>query len=234
LAEEANANQAVSGSKSRTMASGRIILADDHPLFRGALSAAVSQAAPGRVQIETNTLQETLKALDIGPVELICLDLHMSDSSGFIGLAELRRAHPSAPVVIISASQAPGVAARALEFGASGFIPKTATMPELTKALSAVLDGEIWAPDESQDPQAQEAAEAAAKIAQLTPAQMRVLHGLAAGRLNKQIAYDMGISEATVKAHVTAIFRKLDVINRTQAVLVAQALVVDPPADGAG
>ena len=120
---------------------------------------------------------------------------------------------------------------RALEFGASGFIPKTASMNQLVEALTAVLNGDVWAPDESGDPQAQEAAEAAARIAQLTPAQMRVLHGLAAGRLNKQIAFDMGISEATVKAHVTAIFRKLDVINRTQAVLVAQALNVEPPAE---
>jgi len=210
---------------------GRIILADDHPLFRGALSAAVHKAAPGRTLVETSTLADTLNALKSAPAELVCLDLHMDDSSGFIGLAELRRAHPSAPVVVISASQAPGVAARALEFGASGFIPKTASMNELVDALTAVLEGDVWAPDESADPQAQEAAEAAAKIAQLTPAQMRVLHGLAAGQLNKQIAYDMGISEATVKAHVTAIFRKLDVINRTQAVLVAQALNVEPPAD---
>ena len=210
---------------------GRVILADDHPLFRGALSAAVNKAAPGRTIVETSTLAETVSELDAAPAELICLDLHMADSSGFIGLAELRKAHPSAPVVVISASQSPGVASRALEFGASGFIPKTASMAQLCDALTAVMDGEVWAPDESQDPAAQEAAEAAAKIAQLTPAQMRVLHGLAAGRLNKQIAYDMGISEATVKAHVTAIFRKLDVINRTQAVLVAQALHIDPPAE---
>lgn len=210
---------------------GRIILADDHPLFRGALSAALGSAAPGRTLIETSSLSETLAALGDSAAELVCLDLHMSDSSGFIGLAELRKAHPHTPVVVISASQAPGVGARAVEFGASGFIPKTAHMNELVEALSAVLEGEIWAPDESADPQAQEAAEAAARLAQLTPAQMRVLQGLAAGRLNKQIAFDMGISEATVKAHVTAIFRKLDVINRTQAVLVAQALHVEPPAD---
>lgn len=233
MTEESDANQDANGTKSESVVTQKIILADDHPLFRGALSAAVNQAAPGRTLLETNTLEETLKALEAGPVELICLDLHMSDSSGFIGLAELRRAHPSAPVVVISASQAPGVAARALEFGASGFIPKTAAMSELTEALKAVLEGDVWAPDESSDPQAREAAEAAAKIAQLTPAQMRVLQGLAAGLLNKQIAYDMGISEATVKAHVTAIFRKLDVINRTQAVLVAQALIVEPPADAA-
>ncbi|MEQ8433137.1 MAG: response regulator transcription factor [Oceanicaulis sp.] len=214
------------------MSETRIILADDHPLFRAALAAAVARSAPGRAIVETSSLAETQAALANGPAELVCLDLHMADSSGFIGLAELRKAHPGVPVVVISASQAPGVAARALEFGASGFIPKTSGMNTLCEALSAVLDGDVWAPDESADPQAEEAAEAAARLAQLTPAQMRVLHGLSTGRLNKQIAYDMGIGEATVKAHVTAIFRKLDVINRTQAVLVAQALHVEPPAEG--
>jgi len=209
----------------------RIILADDHPLFRAALGAAVARSAPGRTVVETSSLGETRAALSLGPVELLCLVLHMPDSSGFIGLAEIRKDHPAVPVVVISASQAPGVAARALEFGASGFIPKTAGMEILCEALSAVLAGEVWAPDETGDPAAEEAAGAAAKLALLTPAQMRVLHGLATGRLNKQIAYDMGISEATVKAHVTAIFRKLDVINRTQAVLVAQALAVEPQAE---
>lgn len=190
------------------------------------------RSAPGRTVVETSSLEQTRAALTKGPAELVCLDLHMADSSGFIGLAEIRKDHPSTPVVVISASQAPGVAARALEFGASGFIPKTAGMETLCEALCAVLDGEVWSPDEDDGPEAEEAAAAAARLARLTPAQMRVLHGLATGRLNKQIAFEMGISEATVKAHVTAIFRKLDVINRTQAVLVAQALNVEPPAEG--
>ncbi|MGJ3232106.1 MAG: response regulator [Oceanicaulis sp.] len=214
------------------MSETRIILADDHPLFRAALAAAVAKAAPGRAVTETSSLEETRAALAAGGAELVCLDLHMADSSGFIGLAEIRKDHPATPVVVISASQAPGVAARALEFGASGFIPKTAGMEVLCEALAAVLDGEVWVPAEAGSLEAEEAAEAAAKLARLTPAQMRVLQGLASGRLNKQIAYDMSITEATVKAHVTAIFRKLDVINRTQAVLVAQALNVEPPSEG--
>ena len=209
----------------------RIVLADDHPLFRAALAAAVKRVAPDRPITETSSLAETEAALTQGSAELICLDLHMADSSGFIGLAELRKTHPGIPVVVISASQSPGVAARAVEFGASGFIPKTAGLDTLCEALAAVLDGEIWLPEDINDGD-DDAVEAAAKLAQLTPAQMRVLSGLAEGRLNKQIAYDMGISEATVKAHVTAIFKKLDVINRTQAVLVAQALQVEPPAQG--
>ncbi|MFP4517834.1 MAG: response regulator transcription factor [Oceanicaulis sp.] len=214
------------------MSETRIILADDHPLFRAALGAAVAKSAPGRAVVETSSLEETKAALSDGAAELVCLDLHMADSSGFIGLAEIRKDHPAIPVVVISASQAPGVAARALEFGASGFIPKTSGMDTLCEALGAVLHGDVWAPPEVDTPEARAAADAAARLSRLTPAQMRVLHGLAAGRLNKQIAYDMSITEATVKAHVTAIFRKLDVINRTQAVLVAQALSVEPPADG--
>ncbi|MFW5661772.1 MAG: response regulator transcription factor [Oceanicaulis sp.] len=214
-----------------TAGASRIVLADDHPLFRAALGAAVAKVAPGRVVVETGSLAGARAALEEAGAELVCLDLHMDDSSGFVGLAELRRAYPLVPVVVISASQAPGVASRALEFGAAGFIPKTAGMDTLCEALGAVLAGEEWAPDESGDPAAAEAADQAARLSDLTPAQMRVRQGLAAGRLNKQIAWDMQITEATVKAHVTAIFRKLDVINRTQAVLVAQALNVEPPAN---
>lgn len=211
-------------------AQGRIILADDHPLFRAALSAAVQRVSPQHTIVETSSLEETDAALKAGAADLVGLDLHMEDSAGFIGLAELRKTYPSVPIVVISASQTPGVAARAIEFGAAGFIPKTADMDTLCEALEAVLEGDVWVPDGADDAD-EDVLEAAAKIALLTPAQMRVLSGLAEGRLNKQIAYDMSISEATVKAHVTAIFRKLGVINRTQAVLVAQALVVEPPTE---
>ncbi len=210
----------------------RVVVADDHPLFRAALAAALKRVAPAAEIVEADSLAAAKAALENRDAGLICLDLHMGDSAGFVGLAELRRARPAVPVVVVSASQAPGVASRALEFGASGFIPKTAGMEELCEALSAVIDGDVWAPEESGD-EVDEAAEAAARLAQLTPAQMRVLQGLAAGRLNKQIAYEMDISEATVKAHVTAVFRKLEVINRTQATLVAQALNVEPPAEKA-
>lgn len=209
---------------------GRIILADDHPLFRAALTAAVQRVSPLHKVVETSSLEETEAALQGGSADLVGLDLHMEDSAGFIGLAELRKTFPSVPIVVISASQTPGVAARAVEFGAAGFIPKTSDMDTLCEALQAVLEGDVWVPEGADDAD-EDVLEAAAKIALLTPAQMRVLSGLAEGRLNKQIAYDMSISEATVKAHVTAIFRKLGVINRTQAVLVAQALVVEPPVE---
>ncbi|MBR9825258.1 MAG: response regulator transcription factor [Alphaproteobacteria bacterium] len=205
----------------------RILLADDHPLFRAALLAAV-QRLPGDIDTaEVDSLGATQTALREAPASLVCLDLHMSDSSGFLGLTELRREFPATPVVVVSASDAPGVAQRAVEFGASGFIPKTADLDTICEALAAVRDGEIWLPedlDEGDD----DSVDHAALLATLTPAQLRVLEGLASGRLNKQIAYEMDISIATVKAHVTAIFRKLGVINRTQAVLIAQSLFVEP------
>jgi len=224
--------ESYSNAMSRPDALERVIVADDHPLFRAALSAALKRVAPVAQIVEAESLAGAKEALNGGEPGLICLDLHMSDSAGFVGLAELRRARPAVPVVVVSASRAPGVAARALEFGASGFIPKTAGMDELCEALTAVISGDVWAPEETGE-EVDEAAEAAARLAQLTPAQLRVLQGLSAGRLNKQIAYDMDISEATVKAHVTAVFRKLGVINRTQATLVAQALNVEPPAEQA-
>ena len=208
--------------------SERILLADDHPLFRAALREALRRVAPEAEPVEAGSLAEARTALQAGPVSLLCLDLHMSDSAGFVGLTELRQDYPGTPVVVISASEAPGIAARALEFGASGFIPKTAGLDTLVEALGAVRAGDIWAPEESGEA-SDEAAERAARLASLTPAQMRVLQGVAAGRLNKQIAYEMDITEATVKAHITAVFRKLGVINRTQATLVAQALEVEPP-----
>ena len=209
------------------MTQDRILLADDHPLVRAALLEAVRRL-PGEIEtIEVESLSDAQRELRSGPVGLVCLDLHMSDSTGFIGLTELRREFPAIPVVIVSASKAPGIAHRAVEFGASGFIPKTADLETICNALQAVRDGEIWMPDSFEDEE-DESVDHAALLATLTPAQLRVLEGLAEGRLNKQIAYEMDISIATVKAHVTAIFRKLGVINRTQAVLIAKSLFVEP------
>lgn len=205
-----------------------VILADDHPLFRTALSEAVRRVMPAAKIVEVASLGEAKSVLESQPANLLCLDLHMADSSGFAGLIEVRQAYPGLPVAVISASEAGGVAARALEFGAAGFIPKTSSLETLCEALAAIYEGDIWAQEANEDI-GDEAAEQAEKLASLTPAQMRVLQGVASGQLNKQIAYEMDITEATVKAHITAVFRKLGVINRTQASLVAKALEVEPP-----
>ena len=136
------------------------------------------------------------------------------------------------PVVIISANEDPVVIKRALEHGAAGFIPKSSSIDTITQAIASILMGEIWAPSAAQsDLPGKNASELALaeRMAQLTPQQFKVLMMMSQGLLNKQIAYDLGVSEATIKAHVTAIMNKLGVSNRTQAVLAANRLAVNNP-----
>ncbi|HYE43578.1 MAG TPA: response regulator transcription factor [Caulobacteraceae bacterium] len=198
----------------------RIVVADDHPLFRSALRSALERAAPGSEIAECSTLAEAQAALAAAPADLLLLDLKMSDCQGFAGLAAVRSDHPALPVAIVSATEDAATVRQALAFGAAAFIPKSAALPEMVTALRAVLDGESWAPPEGSD----EPSEHERRVASLTPSQLRILAGLQNGRLNKQIAHDLGVSEATIKAHLTGVFRKLGVQNRTQAVLAAQAL----------
>lgn len=202
----------------------RIIVADDHPLFRAALGSALARAAPGAVVEETPSLAGAREALARGPVDLLLLDLRLSDSEGFGGLTGVRGDYPAVPVVVVSASEDAATVARALAFGAAGFIPKSATLDEMVEALMAIRAGEVWAPTEAEatEPGAMEA-----RIASLTPSQLKILIGLQEGRLNKQIAFDLGVTEATIKAHLTGVFRKLGVQNRTQAVIAARALAVE-------
>lgn len=198
----------------------RIVIADDHPLFRAALRSAVEKAAPGAVIEECASLGEARTALMRGSVELLLLDLKLSDSEGFTGLAEIRADHPAAPVAVVSASEDAATVRRALSLGAAGFIPKSAALPTMIEAITAILNGDDWAP-EAQDGGETEAEK---RLASLTPSQLKILAGLKEGRLNKQIAFDLGVTEATIKAHLTGVFRKLGVQNRTQAVIAARAL----------
>jgi DNA-binding NarL/FixJ family response regulator len=207
-----------------------VIIADDHPLFRAALTAAVKAAAPDREIIEVHSLTSLREKLgDISP-GLLCLDLHMGDSDGFAGMIALRHDFPALPIAVVSGSESPEVIRRAMGFGASAFVPKSSELEQISAAITAVLEGEVWLPAdidlEAEDEAARQMEE---KIASLTPAQLKVLTGVHEGLLNKQIAYNMGISEATVKAHMTAIFRKLDVQTRTQAVLAAASLFIEQP-----
>jgi len=202
----------------------RIVIADDHPLFRTALASAVARAAPQAVVEETSSLAGARAALGRGTVDLLLLDLKLSDSEGFAGLAGIRADFPTTPVGIVSASEDGGTVRRALAFGAAGFIPKSATGSDMVEALGAILAGDVWAPPVGPDG-AVESMEA--RIASLTPSQLKILIGLQQGRLNKQIAFDLGVTEATIKAHLTGVFRKLGVHNRTQAVIAAQVLSAD-------
>ncbi|HEV3183973.1 MAG TPA: response regulator transcription factor [Xanthobacteraceae bacterium] len=208
----------------------RLVIADDHPLFRGALRAAVAGQF-GRVDIaEAGTFDAVVSELDRGgDVDLVLLDLAMPGVRGFSGLMFLRAQYPSVPVVIVSANDDPAVIRRCMDFGASGFIPKTLGVEAMRTAVARVLEGGVWTPpdiDLSGRPDAA-TAELIGRLASLTPQQVRVLMMLSEGLLNKQIAYGLGVSEATVKAHVSAILQKLGVESRTQAVIAAARIEPD-------
>jgi len=205
--------------------SHHLLIADDHPLFRGALREAVTGLFDRAEIAEAGTFEEVSEVLDRGggDVDLILLDLSMPGVRGFSGLMYLRAQYPSVPIVVVSANDDPAVIRRCMEFGASGFIPKTLGIEALRAAIARVLQGEVWTPPDV-DLTRQSDAETAALIARLstlTPQQVRVLMMLSGGLLNKQIAYELGVSEATIKAHVSAILQKLGVESRTQAVIAA-------------
>lgn len=212
----------------------KIIIADDHPLFRAALKQAVVQAVPGVETYEADTLTAVQETVDEhADADLVLLDIHMPGAQGFSGLVFLRGQHPGIPVVVVSGSEDVSVMKRAMDYGASGFIPKSAPLETISDAIRAVLEGEEWLPQEISEgldaDVTEEDQKFAAAIASLTPQQFRVLTMLTEGLLNKQIAYELNVSEATIKAHVTAILRKLGVHSRTQAVIAAQRLGVEPP-----
>jgi DNA-binding NarL/FixJ family response regulator len=199
-----------------------VLIADDHPLFRAALVGAVGDAAPGRQIIERETLAGALESLVLGPVGLLTLDLHMPDSDGLAGLLQVRSLHPAVPVMVVSGDTAPGLASRAAGLGASGFVPKSSDIGTIRQAVAAVLDGDTWLPEEPEETEEDRA------LTSLTPTQLKVLIFVRDGLLNKQIAHEMQISEATVKAHMTAIMQKLGVQTRTQAAMAARRLDVSP------
>jgi DNA-binding NarL/FixJ family response regulator len=202
----------------------RLVIADDHPLFRGALREAVTGLLE-RVDIaEAGTFDEVAELLDRGgEVDLILLDLTMPGVRGFSGLMYMRAQYPSVPVIVVSANDDPTAIRRCMEFGASGFIPKTLGVDAMRSAIRGVLDGGLWTPPDIDLTAGSDAetSELMARMATLTPQQVRVLMMLSEGLLNKQIAYQLGVSEATVKAHVSAILQKLGVESRTQAVIAA-------------
>jgi DNA-binding NarL/FixJ family response regulator len=205
----------------------RLVIADDHPLFRGALREAISGLF-GSIDIaEAGSFDETAALLDRGfDVDLVLLDLTMPGVRGFSGLMYLRAQYPSVPVMVVSANDDPAIIRRCMDFGASGFIPKTLGVEAMRVAVGRVLEGGAWTPpDVDLDSRADaHSAEVVARLSTLTPQQVRVLMMLSEGLLNKQIAYGLKVSEATVKAHVSAILQKLGVDSRTQAVIAASRI----------
>ena len=209
------------------------IVADDHPLFREALIHAIGNCVGEAAIIEADSLDTLQEVVQANPeADLLLLDLNMPGVSGFSALAYIRNNHASLPTVIVSAMDDPAVIRRSIQHGASGFIPKSSAIATLEQGIRAVLDGEVWVPDgiDLQDDRLDsEEAGIAAALSSLTPHQFRVLMMLGEGLLNKQIAYRLSVSEATIKAHVTAILRKMHVNNRTQAVLAVQQLRINAP-----
>jgi DNA-binding NarL/FixJ family response regulator len=205
----------------------RLVIADDHPLFRGALREAVSGLLEKADIAEAGAFEEVTKLLERdAEIDLILLDLAMPGVRGFSGLMYLRAQYPSVPVIVVSASDDPAVNRRCMDFGASGFIPKTVGIDTMRSAIERVFEGGIWIPPDidlgvRSDAQT---TELVSRFASLTPQQVRVLMMLSEGLLNKQIAYELRVSEATVKAHVSAILQKLGVDSRTQAVIAASKL----------
>ena len=204
------------------MTSYRFIIVDDHPLFRGALGQALGYAFESAEVLEAGSLDDLTDLLASGrETDLILLDLTMPGVHGVSGLLYLRAEHPEVPVAIVSASDDAGTIRQCLDCGASGFIPKSQPVEAIRDAVRRIMDGEVWLPgdvDLSAVP-AGEAAGLVSRLSTLTPQQVRVLMMLGEGLLNKQIAFKLGVSEATIKAHVSAILQKLGVDSRTQAVI---------------
>ena len=198
------------------------LIADDHPMVRDALASALGHAFPGSALSMAGTLHQAQIGLEQAPAtDALLLDLDMPGMDGLTGLALLRSSHPTVPIIVVSAARESAVVRRAYELGASAYIDKSASLEEIARIVRAVLDGEIFAP-----PDAGPADSFAQRAALLTPQQWRVLALMVQGDQNKQIAHKLGVGEATVKAHVTVILRKLGVRSRTQAVIEARSLAL--------
>ncbi len=202
------------------MSSVQAIIADDHPLFRSALKQAAAQAMADEPILEASDLDALFSALTEHPeIELVFLDLTIPGAQGLEGLARLRNQCPDILVIMVSANEQAQIIEQAMAIGASAYIPKSSSLDVISEAIAQVIEGENWLP-----PQADictdsntEQAQFARNLEKLTPQQYRVLSMIADGMLNKQIAYAMSIQETTIKQHVSAILKKLNVYNRTQA-----------------
>jgi DNA-binding NarL/FixJ family response regulator len=209
----------------------KIIIADDHPLFRQALLAMLEVKFRQTQWLEAQTIEQLDQQLSANTdSDLVLLDLNIPGAHGFNTLIHVRNHFPQIPVVMISAHEDTDTICKAMEYGAAGFVPKSTPVETIIYAIEQVLAGEVWLPESfelaiSGDGESN----IAGRVASLTQQQYKILMMFAQGLLNKQIAYDLHVSEATIKAHATAIFRKLNVRNRTQAVIAIAPLNVAEP-----
>ncbi len=210
------------GTSSHHPASQTILIADDHPLFRDALRQAIENQMPDTKMLMAADFDQVRELISSNlDADLLLLDLTMPGISGFVGLIQLRNEHPALPVIMVSASDDVATIRRSLALGASGFIPKSSSNEQICEAIREVMAGNVWLPANValESDEEDELSEIFKRIASLTPQQHRVLNMIGDGLLNKQIAFKLGVSEATVKAHVSAVLYKLEVDSRTQAVI---------------
>lgn len=212
------------------MSPTHILIADDHPLFRTALKQAVGQCLPDVAMLEANSVDELFQIVESTPeLEIVFLDLHMPGNNGFTSLTRLQNHHPDIIVIMVSSDDGAEIMQSAIDFGAAAFIPKSADLTLIAEAISTVLEGDTWLPQDlavtvTSNNNNKKLAQ---QLAQLTPQQYVVLSRIADGQLNKQIAYDLNIKETTVKKHVSAILLKLEVTNRTMAGMAYQQLTLN-------
>lgn len=203
-----------------------VLIADDHPLFRQALMLAVQRAVPDARIVEAGTLAAAARAVEAAEgLRLILLDLKMPGAVGFSGIALLHAERPDVPILVVSSAEGTAAAEEVRAFGAIGFLRKDSDLSAIEDAIARAIQAQP--PTAAPAPDEQPIAAIRETVAGLTPTQLKVLLAVLDGQLNKQIAHNLGMSEATVKAHMTAIMRKLDVRNRTQAALVARSLGLD-------
>ena len=215
------------------MNKAKVVIADDHPLFRTALKQAVVECLPQAGIKEASSFTDLLGVINDSPeLEIIFLDLHMPGNDGFTGLTQLQNNHPDLIVIMVSSDENPEIMQKAINFGATAFIPKSVDLTTIGQAIQTVLTGDTWLPKSmplnNDSKIALEHKKLAQQLAQLTPQQYTVLALVADGQLNKQIAGILDIKENTVKKHVSAILLQLGVYNRTQAGLAYQQLMLAP------
>jgi DNA-binding NarL/FixJ family response regulator len=209
------------------MTATRFIIVDDHPLFRGALRQVLSSSFVGVEIEEAGSLEQLTQLLEAdNEIDLVLLDLTMPGVQGLSGLLFLRSQYPTIPVIVVSAIDDANIIRRCLDYGASGFVPKSQPVERIRDAVNSVMSGQIWTPEGLSSTPASNPEDKllASRFASLTPQQVRVLMMLGEGLLNKQIAFKLGVSEATIKAHVSAILQKLNVDSRTQAVIAVNKI----------
>ena len=204
----------------------KILLADDHPMFRKAMLFAIRELFPVAATVEVSNHSTLEAAIDDDDFDLALLDLMMPGAHGFSSLVYLRSERPELPVIVVSSNEAPNVSLRAREFGAAAFVPKSSPIDLVSMAIHRVLEGGTWFPEQHLGRSTKDAA-LADKLTSLTPQQLRVVIRVADGQLNKQIALDLGLSENTVKMHLSAALKKLGCYTRTQAAVLLKSLEVE-------